>query len=433
MQLTVVSMAAAHIEQAATLVVDRYSALRERVPLLPVRYRDMATMRMMLSELEGRAPGVVALSGGDVVGFLIGFVIPEFRGRRAVFSPEWANGARRDVARRAYEDMYTHLSAQWVHDGCLTHLISLLPEEREAIETFHWLGFGMIAADGLRGMDTVQCRDPGVTIRRGDAGDLRHVAELDEALDRHVAAAPTFLQHIDKHDKRYFEEWMQNPANALWLAFRDGEPVAFLAAGPASAEACTIIRDEKTMSITAAYTAEPLRGRGIAAMLLNSALSWGRSEGYERCAVDFEPMNPPATRFWLEHFQPVSYTLARQIDEGGTWGKQAAGRHETRERLPPDRIGIAGPKADCPTPSCGAGASTGLRKPCSVDLWEGRHRGRLRGDRGPEDNPGLRRSRDRHGHCEKAARRRAQGTVQQPLARMGIRGAEGPSEAEDLA
>jgi GNAT superfamily N-acetyltransferase len=103
----------------------------------------------------------------------------------------------------------------------------------------------------------------------------------------------------------------------VWLAFRVGEPIAFLAAGPASTEACTVIRDEKTMSITAAYTAEPLRGRGIAAALLNRALSWGRSGGYKRCAVDFEPMNPLATRFWLEHFKPVSYTLARQIDEGG--------------------------------------------------------------------------------------------------------------------
>jgi len=33
--------------------------------------------------------------------------------------------------------------------------------------------------------------------------------------------------------------------------------------------------------------------------------------------VDFEPMNPPAARFWLKHFCPVCYTLARHVDGGG--------------------------------------------------------------------------------------------------------------------
>jgi hypothetical protein len=52
---------------------------------------------------------------------------------------------------------------------------------------------------------------------------------------------------------------------------------------------------------------------GIA--LLNQVLSWAHGEGYERCAVDWEPMNVLATRFWTRHFQPVSYALVRHIDE----------------------------------------------------------------------------------------------------------------------
>lgn len=332
MPLTVKPMAAEHIDEAATLMVDHYKALREQVRLLPVCYEDVGTIRMMLSDLAQRAPGVVALGGGGVAGFLIGFVLPRFQGRRAAFSPEWANGAGTRIGRRAYEEMYTHLSAEWASQGCFTHLISLFPHEREAIETFHWLGFGMIAADALRGMGFIRDQDTGVAIRRGSVKDVRRVAALGGALNRHLAAAPTFLPHEGMHDEDYFEEWLRNPANALWLAFQNGEPVAFLAAGPASTEACTIIRDEKTMSITAAYTAEPLRGRGIATALLNRALSWGRSGGYERCAVDFEPMNPLATRFWLEHFQPVSYTLARkidvrasQVDDGTTAGPKDRG------------------------------------------------------------------------------------------------------------
>ncbi len=34
----------------------------------------------------------------------------------------------------------------------------------------------------------------------------------------------------------------------------------------------------------------------------------------DRVAVDFESMNPPARRFWMKHFQPVSYALARVVE-----------------------------------------------------------------------------------------------------------------------
>ena len=85
--------------------------------------------------------------------------------------------------------------------------------------------------------------------------------------------------------------------------------------GPASEDASHIIRDVKTTSITGAFTQERARGGGIATALLNRSLAWARAKGYERCAVDFEPMNPLATRFWLRYFQPVCYAVVRHIDE----------------------------------------------------------------------------------------------------------------------
>jgi GNAT superfamily N-acetyltransferase len=76
-----------------------------------------------------------------------------------------------------------------------------------------------------------------------------------------------------------------------------------------------LIEDEKTTSIVSAFTREEARGGGIATALLNRALDWGREQGYARCAVDWEPMNVLASRFWLRYFQPVSYALERYIDE----------------------------------------------------------------------------------------------------------------------
>ncbi|GAH27730.1 unnamed protein product, partial [marine sediment metagenome] len=74
------------------------------------------------------------------------------------------------------------------------------------------------------------------------------------------------------------------------------------------------IVDEKTTSIYGAFTMKNMRGSGIATALLNHALEFARVAEYERCAVDFEPMNLAGSRFWLKHFKPVCLSLFRQID-----------------------------------------------------------------------------------------------------------------------
>jgi GNAT superfamily N-acetyltransferase len=84
--------------------------------------------------------------------------------------------------------------------------------------------------------------------------------------------------------------------------------------GPASMNACAVIVDQGTTSITAAYTHPALRGRGVGAALLARGLAWARESGYTRCCVDFEPMNTPAARFWLAHFRLICLSHLRLID-----------------------------------------------------------------------------------------------------------------------
>jgi GNAT superfamily N-acetyltransferase len=141
------------------------------------------------------------------------------------------------------------------------------------------------------------------------------VMMLSKALEHHLAAPPTFLANTQERDQDYHEGWLRDPDKAVWLAHRGTEAVAYMKLGPASDDASTVIYDGKTTSILGAYTKEEVRGRGIATALLNRSLEWARAAGYERCAVDFEPMNPRAARFWLRHFEPVCYTLVRTVDE----------------------------------------------------------------------------------------------------------------------
>jgi GNAT superfamily N-acetyltransferase len=315
MSIEVVSLEEEHLEDAAALVASRYQGLRQRVAFLPSRCADVDTLLPLLREIAGAGPGVIALHGERVVGFPSGWLVPSFRGKPSVFSPEWANGADLRHSRRMYEELYSYLAVSWVADGYFTHLVSLLANDHEAVDGWHWLGFGMVAADALRNLDPVSGGGARVDVRRARLEDVEQVMALDGALWRHVAAAPTFLVDTEERDRGTYEAWLQDPEKALWLAYRDGEPVAYMGLGPASDDASTIIRDEKTASVSGAFTREGTRGIGVATALLSRGLAWARAQGYQRCAVDFEPMNPLAARFWLRHFEPVCYTLMRQVDE----------------------------------------------------------------------------------------------------------------------
>jgi GNAT superfamily N-acetyltransferase len=319
MPLEIVTLQDKHLEDAAALVSAGYRALCERVPSLPSRYEDVSSILPLLRDLAGQGPGVVAMRDGRLTGFLLGMVLPEFRGKRSVYSPEWANAVDGKDGGEIYREMYAHLSARWVADGCFTQVITLLAHDRQAIDAWHWLGFGLEAVDAIRDLTPVQGSTADAVIRRARLEDIEEAMTLSQALERHLAASPVFLLEEKERGRTFHEQWLANSANALWLAYRGGEAVACMGLAPSNPEACYIIRDEKTTSITSAFTRESERNKGIATALLNHSLDWARSVGYDRCAVDFEPQNIPAARFWLRHFQPVCYSLIRHVDERVAW------------------------------------------------------------------------------------------------------------------
>ncbi len=311
MSFEIISLEEKHLEEAAALVCRRYVALRAQVPFLPSKYEHISVIYPMLEALPRDCPGVVALRGSRLVGFMTGFVLPGFMGRRCVYSPEWANGAELEGSRRIYEEMYERLSAQWIADGCYGHILSLMVNDRQAIECWHWLGFGLIVVDGMRTLEPVRAPANQVEISRAGPQDAAEAAACIRALEEHVASAPTFFIH-ELDDS---QTWLEDPRKALWLARHGGQTLGCLGIGPANEDACVILQDEKTAGITAAFTWRDARSQGVATALLNRALEWARSQGYERCAVDFEAMNFLATRFWMKWFEPVCYSMMRCIDE----------------------------------------------------------------------------------------------------------------------
>jgi len=73
-----------YLEDAASLVSKRYKQLREQVPLLPSRYEEVDTLLPQLRNiLNASGIGVAALDGGRLVGFLAGWQLASFRGKRS--------------------------------------------------------------------------------------------------------------------------------------------------------------------------------------------------------------------------------------------------------------------------------------------------------------------------------------------------------------
>jgi GNAT superfamily N-acetyltransferase len=314
MTLTIVPLQAEHLPDAAELAASRCKDLRQQLPLLPGKYLLPPILLPMLKTIARAGNGAVALRDGALVGFVAAWRLDDFRGRPAVYSPEWANGVVAEDSGRIITELYAHLAGSWVEKGFRTHLLGLLAHDRESIEAWRWLGFGMAAVDGLREVRPADMGNTQVSVRRAGAGDLDTLNALHKALEQHLAAPPVFLQW-GTQERRELEKWLVTADHAAWLAEKDGEPLAFLLAGPANPEAAGVLYDNLTASIYAAYTAESVRGAGIGTALLNEALKWADSLGHARCAVDFEPMNPSATRFWLRYFRPVTISLVRTIDD----------------------------------------------------------------------------------------------------------------------
>jgi GNAT superfamily N-acetyltransferase len=303
-----------YFDDVVAFICRRYAELRAFAPLLPERYEEYEVVAPLLESILDQAPGVVALDDSRLVGFIGGWLLPDFRGQRAVISPEWGNATCRENSRRIYEAMYAYTADKWLEQGFYTHVVCLYADRPTDIETWHWLGFGMAAADGVRDLQPLDLDTSPYDIKRAGVDDLQDLYDLGRALSQHIADTPTYLLNEDPQQVEELRDLLTDQQHIFWLASRRGQAVGFLRHGPASEEASTIIRDPGTTSIKGLYTIPKERGRGIAAYLLNKALFWSKTQDYDRCCVDFEPMNVLAARFWTRYFKIVSFALLRTID-----------------------------------------------------------------------------------------------------------------------
>ncbi len=315
--MIIAKMEGRHAEQAAEIFVHRYKEARHHDPFLPGKYVEKEIVARLLEDMVMSSEGVVAIAEGEVIGYLAGFKIEDFKSSHCgVYTPEWAHGVSGENSDVVFEKMYADISSRWLQDGCIVHAITALNREHKLIEQLFWNGYGMHVVDSMREVQAVEkVKLEGIHIRNGHPEDVDQLVDLLEEHESYLASAPVFLPQQNKYPREAILGWFENPDLTVTVAEREDDIVAIMNTESGADNACTIVRDEKTLAIKETHTKAAFRGSGIGKALLNHVEVYAVKNGYERLSVDFESANLSARRFWMTHFRPVGYSLIRYLDD----------------------------------------------------------------------------------------------------------------------
>jgi GNAT superfamily N-acetyltransferase len=316
-ELEIVPLQADHLDKAAILVADRYREERARNPLLHEKYEDPAKIRPLLDYNRGKQTGVAAVQSGKVLGFITSLPFSNW-GIPAVWISDWGHGAEKDNQGYVYRRMYAALAEWWVEKGHLKHAVMTFAGERDIIDAWFSLGFGMTNIDTLRDVCALTKAIENIDIRKAGPNDFDILMEFRDALCTHLTSTPVF-QFIPSEAREKsaaeFRKQLTDVDAAIWLACTDGKVTGGMRVVPSSQ--CDFRMptvDNSICGISMAFTEKGDRLQGVGTALLDRVLTWAREKEYTRCGVDFESAKIPGAQFWLSHFQPVCYTLFRNVD-----------------------------------------------------------------------------------------------------------------------
>ncbi len=307
--LEVVPFGDEHLEAAATLLAARHARHRASCPLLP----DVDAKASV--EEAWRRPGttgVLALRGGEPVGYLIGALEGEL--------PIWGNLAWMERAGHAARDaeltrdLYAAAADSWVDAGAVRHYV-LVPALPDDLEPWYRLGFAHMHVEAIResGCEPRPLPD-GLAIRRGGPEGLEDAIKIDRLIQELQGRPPSFsIEAADEDRREMLIETLADPEVIHLVAELDGRLVG---------HATLYARPEFGTPPDAVYlastaTVPEVRGRGVGLALTEHALARAREAGYASVVTNWRMTNLLASRFWpARGFRPTFHRLHRAVGLG---------------------------------------------------------------------------------------------------------------------
>ncbi len=232
-----------YLPDMAALFAADFRDLRATVPVLPDTFADPAYVAERLEGFFNQFPGIVALDGGRVVGYLGWIEADDFRGagRKGAYIPEWAHSATSDK-NAVYRALLNDAASKWAAAGCGVYAISLLAQDRSLQDFWFWNGFGLIVVDGIRSIDPINAPPPdGITIRKASAADVPAITRLELDHAQYYREPPILMAAYDPTSADEIAAFISGADQAYWLALDGGDLIGMMRFEPHGDGAAAIL------------------------------------------------------------------------------------------------------------------------------------------------------------------------------------------------
>lgn len=306
-------MSSALVNDAAELLSATWQEPHSTGCLAAVR--DVAVAEQRIGESLAN-PSVAAVHEGQLVGFLA--APPPRPPGQGVGIKAAMHATAPENRREIYRRLYAHLAADLTKIGGFTHTIAVNCADRQTVNTWFELGFGMDQVRGVQSLPRSGEAPNGssdIHVREARAGDLDEMVELAREVTRFHAESPMLRPALSDHD--FVREGLikgMTFARSLVVVADLGQTLGgFFQVNPDSH-----FVDTATIGIAGVAPGE--RHQGVGTAIVNFAMDWACSSGFRFCAVEWTSPNLTSDRFWRNRgFQPLQYKLTRRIDPSIAW------------------------------------------------------------------------------------------------------------------
>jgi GNAT superfamily N-acetyltransferase len=308
--LEIVPFADEHLDAAGTLLAARHARHRAAEPLLPER-RDFAAELEREWRVEG-ASGAFASRGGKAAAYLI--AAPKLIPGGLSWMLAGVAGLAIDGDAEPMRDVYAAAAQRWVDEGELRHAAFVPASERELIDAWFRLSFGVSSVLAARETAGEQPFDGDVEIRRGTPDDYDDTARLELAMSAAMQPGPSFSSIPLQTQEEVVAEWREDPdidQYELFVAERRDRIVGhfLLYRRPPDLRV-----PDGSIDLAQASTEAEARGSGVGRALTAHVLRWADENGYPVMTTDWRMTNLWASRFWPKRgFRPSFLRLYRAL------------------------------------------------------------------------------------------------------------------------
>lgn len=313
-----------YLDDLVELFIGNYKEIREKNPLLPIKYGTYEGIKPSISWMLNNCNGVIALKDGKVVGYMSSLILNHFKGsNRGAYTPEFAHSSTEVDKVRIYNLMRAELWKKLANLECTVHSITLLDDDTLKND-FFMASYGLLVMDVMNTVDQLIDTTAGnlsdkYTARIASASEIESIKPLVLSYRDYMSGPPIFnnlgVEDIDV----MLERWFMEEKRSVWVVEShvgaSTEIIGFANLITDPDNASYVVRDSTILGISGTFILSEHRNGGAGSALYNTASLWAKQNGYDKISVDFESANPLALKFWLNHFVPVTYSLVRYIDD----------------------------------------------------------------------------------------------------------------------